>query len=133
MEHDLIEGYLVRAGVAYDVVGDGIWVVHDDVEHVDNIVITLAQPVVLFRVKLMEIPKDPIHVAKLCQRLLELNATSMVAGAYAIEGTAIVALETLQSENLDYNEFQATIDGLTLAITEHYDELKQYHHPVAAA
>ena len=132
MEHDLIEGYLVRAGVSYDVVGDGIWVVHDDIEHVDNIVITLAQPVVLFRVKLMELPKDADQVASLCKRLLELNATSMVAGAYAIEGTSVIALETLQSENLDYNEFQAAIDGLTLAITEHYDELKAYHHPSAA-
>jgi hypothetical protein len=133
MDHDLVEGYLVRAGASYDVVGDGIWVVHDDIEHVDNIVITLAQPVVLFRVKLMELPKEPAKVASLCQRLLELNATSMVAGAYAIEGTSIIALETLQSENLDYNEFQAAIDGLTLAITEHYDELKAYHHLSAAA
>lgn len=133
MDHDLVEGYLVRAGVSYDVVGDGIWVVHDDIEHVDNIVITLAQPVVLFRVKLMELPKDAALVANLCKRLLELNATSMVAGAYAIEGSSIIALETLQSENLDYNEFQAAIDGLTLAITEHYDELKAYHQMSAAA
>ena len=55
----------------------------------------------------------------------------MVSGAYAIENGAVMALETLQSENLDYNEFQAAIDGLTLAITEHYEELKQFHHLAA--
>jgi len=128
MESDLIEGYLVRTGVAYDVLGEGMWVVHDEVEHVDNIVITLAAPVVVFRVKLMEVPTAPAEEAALCKKLLELNSSSMVSGAYAIENGAVIALETLQSENLDYNEFQAAIDGLTLAITEHYEQLKQFHH-----
>lgn len=132
MESDLIEGYLVRTGVAYDVLGEGIWVVHDELEHVDNIVITLASPIVLFRVKLMEVPTSPGEMAALCKMLLELNATSMVSGAYAIDHGAVIALETLQSENLDYNEFQAAIDGLTLAITEHYEQLKQFHTLAAA-
>ena len=131
MESDLIEGYLVRTGVAYDVLGEGIWVVHDELEHVDNIVVTLASPVVVFRVKLMELPTAPAEQAALCKKLLELNASSMVSGAYAIENGVAMALETLQSENLDYNEFQAAIDGLTLAITEHYEELKQFHHLAA--
>jgi hypothetical protein len=123
MESDLIEGYLVRAGVAYDVLGEGIWVVHDEIEHVDNIVITLAAPVVLFRVKLMDLPAGAAEQAALCKKLLELNASAMISGAYAIENGSVIALETLQSENLDYNEFQAAIDGLTLAITEHYEQL----------
>lgn len=131
MESDLIEGYLVRTGVAYDVLGEGIWVVHDELEHVDNIVVTLASPVVVFRVKLMEMPADGPEAAALCKKLLELNASAMVSGAYAIENGAVIALETLQAENLDYNEFQAAIDGLTLAITEHYEQLKQFHHTAA--
>ena len=127
MEQDLIEGYLVRSGVSYDALGDGMWVVNDDVDKVDNIVVTLADPIVLFRVKLMKLPADPATRSALYAKLLELNATSMVAGAYAIENDAIIAIDTLQVENLDYNEFQAAIDGLTLAITEHYDMLKQFH------
>lgn len=127
MEHDLIEGYLVRSGAVYDVAGENIWVVHDEVDNVENIVIRLAPPIVLFRVKLMDVPKDQAQQAALYRKLLDLNATSMVSGAYALEGDAVIALETLQSENLDYNEFQAAIDGLTLAITEHYDELKSFH------
>jgi len=131
MESDLIEGYLVRAGVAYDVLGEGIWVLHDEIDNVDNIVVMLATPVVLFRVKLMELPKDATAQAALCKKLLELNASGMASGAYAIENGAVVAIETLQSENLDYNEFQAAIDGLTLAISEHYDELKQFNQHAA--
>jgi len=127
VDNDIIEGYLIRGEIDYDTVGEGMWVVHDDIDHVDNIVVTYAPPVVLFRVKLMELPQDSARWSALFQRLLRLNATEMVAGAYGIEGNAIIACETLQAENLDFNEFQAAIDGLTLAITEHYEVLKEYH------
>ena len=127
METDVIDGYLVRSGLTYEVIGEGMWVLHDEIENVDNIVVTLSPPVVVFRVKLMELPEAPVAQAALCRALLELNASAMVSGAYAIEGNSVIALETLQSENLDFNEFQAAIDGLTLAISEHYDQLKQYH------
>jgi len=133
METEVIEGYLVRTGVPYDAPDEGMWVLHDDVDQVDNIVINLAPPVVMFRVKLMDLPKDDTERARLCQTLLELNATSMIAGAYALEGNAVVAVETLQSENLDFNEFQAAIDGLTMAVTEHYETLRSFHHPEPAA
>lgn len=133
METDLIEGYLVRSGITYDVLGEGLWVLHDEFDQIDNIVVTLAPPVVLFRVKLMDLPRDATARARLCEKLLELNASAMVAGAYAIEGGAVVAVETLQAENLDFNEFQAAVDGLTMAITEHYDVLRAFHNPASAA
>jgi hypothetical protein len=128
MDTDIIEGYLVRSGIPYDAIGEGMWVVHDEIDQVDNIVVTLSHPVVMFRVKLMDLPTGEAERSAVCRKLLELNASSMVAGAYALEGDAVVAVETLQSENLDFNEFQAAIDGLTLAITEHYESLREYHH-----
>ncbi len=128
MDTDIIEGYLVRSGIPYDAIGEGMWVVHDEIDQVDNIVVTLSHPVVMFRVKLMDLPQSEADRSAVCRKLLELNASSMVAGAYALEGDAVVAVETLQSENLDFNEFQAAIDGLTLAITEHYESLREYHH-----
>lgn len=133
MDTDIIEGYLVRGGTPYEAIGEGMWIVNDELDQLDNIVITLSVPVVLFRVKLMELPKDAAESAALCRMLLELNASSMIAGAYALEGDAVVAVETLQSENLDFNEFQAAIDGLTMAITEHYEALRAYHHPESQA
>lgn len=127
MDNDVIEGYLIRSGITYETLGDGMWMVHDEFDNVDNIVVTLSPPMVLFRVKLMDLPDDSGTHEALFRKLLELNTSSMVSGAYGIDGNAIVALETLQAENLDLNEFQAAIDGLTIAITEHYDELKRFH------
>ncbi|TNF27065.1 MAG: hypothetical protein EP329_20170 [Deltaproteobacteria bacterium] len=127
MDNDVIEGYLIRSGITYEVLGDGMWILHDEFDNVENIVVTHADPVVIFRVKLMELPQDAAKKAELFRKLLELNVTEMLSGAYGIDGNAVVALETLQAENLDLNEFQAAIDGLTMAITDHYDELKRFH------
>ena len=131
MDHDVIEGYLMRSGVEYESVDDGMWILHDQVDHVDNIVVTHTPPVVLFRVKLMELPDEPDRQRELFRRLLELNSTEMVSGAYGLENTSVIASETLQSQNLDFNEFQAAIDGLTMAITDHYEDLKSYHDAAA--
>jgi hypothetical protein len=86
---------------------------------------------VVFRVKLMDLPTETN--TDLLRKLLELNATEMVAGAYGIEGKSVVCVDTLQAENLDFNEFQASIDALTLAITTHYPMLAKFKGEQEAA
>jgi len=129
---EIIDSYLVRSGLEYVALDDGMWMIHDAADHIDNIVVQWSPPIVVFRVKLMEAPSEAGPRAALFERLLRLNAADMLAGTYALEGDAVVATETLQSENLDFNEFQAGIDGLTLALTEHYDQLRQFHHSAPA-
>ena len=58
--------------------------------------------------------------------LLELNASEMIHGAYGIEDDIVALIDTLQSEHLDLNEFQATVDALLLAITQDYQKLKAF-------
>lgn len=121
-----LEGLLIDSGLDYESHDGGTWLVHDASDHLDNIAIHFSPPVIVFRVKLMGTPDDGDAKARLFERLLQLNATDMVAGAYALEGDAVIVTETLQTENLDSNEFQAAIDGLTLAISEHYSELSSF-------
>ena len=90
----------------------------------DNMIITLAGPVVVFRVKLMEVPRH--HREELFRTLLEMNATEMMHGAYGVEGDAVVISDTLQLENLDFNEFAATVDDITLAVASHHGRLAKY-------
>ena len=124
---EIIDSYLVRIGLEYDALDDGMWMIHDESDHIDNILLTWSPPIMVFRVKLMDVPTDPDKRVGLFEHLLRLNASDMISGAYALEGNAIVATETLQTANLDFNEFQAAIDGLTLALTEHYAQLRTYH------
>lgn len=116
-----LESYLVRLGLPYEEVGTGTWVIHDEHDGIDNIVVHWAPPLAVFRVKLMDLQGDDPSLFK---KLLQLNATDMVSGAYGLEDSSVVCVETLQTENLDFNEFQAAVDSLSLAITEHYKILR---------
>lgn len=119
-----IESYLVQLGLPYETVKEGLWVIHDEENRVGKIVVACDPPIVVFRVKVMEVP--PTNREALFRRLLELNATDLVHGAYGIEGESIVLIDTLQLENLDFNEFQASIEALELAVSGHFESLNPY-------
>ncbi len=120
-----IEGYLIRMGVSYDELAKDTWMIRDNDDALDNLVVTLNDPVIVFHVKLMEIPAGCDRL-RLYEELLRLNATEMLHGAYGLEANAVVATDTLQAENLDFNEFQASVDALNLAITTHYRRLAPF-------
>lgn len=126
-----IEGYLIQMGVSYEEIAEHTWMIHDEYETIDNIVVRYNDPVVLFRVKLMDVP-DGSTQKELFETLLRLNATDMIHGAYGLEGNAVVATDTLQAENLDFNEFQASVDALSMCITDHYRKLAKFHQPAKA-
>jgi hypothetical protein len=117
-----IETYLIKMGVSYDELAKNTWMIRDNDDQLDNLVVTLNDPVIVFHVKLLEIPAGCDRL-RLFEELLRLNATEMLHGAYGLEGNAVVATDTLQAENLDFNEFQASVDALNLAITTHYHRL----------
>lgn len=122
--NDDIEGYLIELNHPFEQLDDGLWVLNDEEEHIQNVVILHSPPIITFRVKLMDVPES--NRAELFERLLRLNATDMVAGAYGVDEDGVVIVDTLQSENLDYNEFRASIESLSLAIAEHYPVLRGY-------
>jgi hypothetical protein len=64
----------------------------------------------IFRAKLMDLPQH--HREALFRLLLEINASEMMHRAYGLENNSIVLIDTLQSEHLDLNELQATLDAL---------------------
>jgi hypothetical protein len=112
--------YLIELGHPHEPLKENMWVIQDPA----NVVVTLEPPLVVFRAKLMEIPKT--NREALFKLLLELNATQMIHGAYGLEDDSVVLIDTLQSKNLDYNEFQATVEALSLAITQDYEKLKAF-------
>ena len=50
-------------------------------------------------------------------------------GAFGIEGEAIVIVDALELENLDFNEFQAIVDDMSIAVTKHHPNLTRYMDP----
>jgi hypothetical protein len=119
---DRLETLMLELGFHFDSLGDGLWLIHDEADHLDNVVLQLADPVVMLRVKLFELGSG--NNSALFQRLLELNATDMLHGAYGLDGDAVILIDSLEVENLDGNELQASIDAMSLALTQHYPLLK---------
>jgi len=120
-----IESYLMRSRLPFEEVGtEDMWILRDP-SWGENIVVRLAGPLVLFRVKVLELAgvarKDALF-----EQLLRLNAADMVHGAYGIADEAVVLTCALRVENLDYNEFQGTIDDFTLALSKHYETLAAF-------
>ena len=118
-----IQAYLLNMNMEYEEPREGTWVL-SGADTGQNLAITLAGPVIVFRVKVMEIPRH--NREELYRTLLELNATEMMHGAYGIEGDAVVISDALQLENLDYNEFAATVDDITLAVASHHGRLAKF-------
>src|SRR6201996_5263490 len=118
-----VQAYLERMELPYEEPREGTWVV-SGLDGVENLVVTLAGPVLVFRVKVMDIPRG--NREELFRTLLELNATEMMHGAYGIEGESVVIMDALQLENLDYNEFAATVDDITLAVASHHTRLAKF-------
>lgn len=122
-----IESWLTRldGGTAeVNEVEPNIWVVRtqDDAE----VVVHYAPPVVVLRVRVMEPPAAEARRGELFRQLLEFNARDLVHGSYGLEGDAVILSDTLELENLDYNEFEASFDSLTLALASHLGALAPY-------
>lgn len=114
---DDVEQYLIDLDTPYQVLSDGVYRLLDDVPEVDDIIVYVSEPLVVFSVCMMDVPQK--NREAFYAKLLELNV-SLVAGAYGIDGNKVVLTDTLQLENLDFNEFEASISSLALAIHEQH-------------
>jgi hypothetical protein len=120
-----IESYLLKMGVVYEELGGGLWRLRLD--GIENLMVSLAGPVVVFRLKLMDVPAA--NRDALFENLLRLNTTELFHCAFGIEGQAIVLGGALELENMDFNEFQAVIDDIGMAVSKHYPVLSKFQTP----
>jgi hypothetical protein len=102
----------------------GIWLVRTTSGA--EVLIQFAPPVVILRVTVMPLPTGVTKQIELCRALLSYNARELVHGAYGLDGDRVVLVDTLELENLDYNEFEASFDSLTLALATHLGALAPY-------
>jgi hypothetical protein len=124
-----IEGFLNRLvsdGASYREIEPGLWLLKPGGEFDFSVVVHFSPPVVIFRVKVMTLPTKPDALATLSRRLLELNATDLVHGSYGIEEESIVMTEALELAHLDYEEFLAAYESISVALASHLRELGSF-------
>jgi len=124
-----IEAFLDRLsaeGATHREIEPGMWIVRPGGSIDFDVVITHNPPVVLLRVKVMPLPTDAAELASLTRKLLELNATDLLHGSYGIDREDVVMTEALELAHLDFEEFLAAYESLTLSLTSHLRELAAF-------
>ena len=119
-----VERYMLSSDLAFEEVEKGMWTAHS--EDGPTVVIHHSPPVLVFRLKVMDAPKDVSKCTDLYRSLLRLNAGELLHAAYGLEEDDVVLTETLELENLDQNEFQAVIDSFQMAMATHLEQLAPY-------
>ena len=99
-------------------------VIDDEENGVKNMIIDCEEPILVIEQVIMKTPDNPRDLYK---RLLQMNR-ELVHGAFVLDENAEVILfrDTLQLDNLDLNELEASIQALSLALSEHGSELLDY-------
>ena len=102
-------------------------VVEDEDNGIKNLVIDCEAPIVVLEQLIMEVPAG--DAGSFFRRLLQINRT-LVHGAFALdeEGRRLFFRDTLQLENLDFNELEGSVRALSLALAENAGELLDHAH-----
>lgn len=101
-----------------------LWLVRT--EEGAEVVVHYAPPVVILRMRVMELPGQEPRRSELFRQLLELNARELIHGSYGLEGDHIVLTDALELADLDFSEFEASFDSISLALATHLGALAPY-------
>lgn len=120
---DLVKQYLfeMELPIVSEDMAEELVVVDDEDNGIKNLMIDCEEPILILEQIIMKVPQDR---GDLFKRLLQMNR-DLVHGAFVLDENAefILFRDTLQLENLDRNELEASIHALSLALAEHSSEL----------
>ena len=119
-----IENYLMALGVSYEEPRAGTWIVEDPGKGLPGVVVSFAEPVVILTAKAMRVPSK--NREAFFFELLKLNYSGLLHGAYAIDGEDVVLVDTLEYGTMDKEEFEASLDAIGFALSEHYPVLSRF-------
>ena len=126
MENGKIEQYLIDMMLTYEKVDSNIWLLDDEDRALQGVVVMQAEPMVIIRVEIMDIPKN--NLLELYTKLLELNATDVIHGAYALDSASkkVILINTLHYDTMDYDDFRSSLEAFSLALATHYPILSKF-------
>jgi hypothetical protein len=124
-----IEQFLDRLaadGASWSELEPGLWIVKPGGTLDLDVVVNYAPPVIVVRVKVMNLPDADSETARLSRQLLEWNATDLLHGSYGIQDSSVILTEALELSHLDFEEFLAAYESMTISLGEHLRELGSY-------
>jgi hypothetical protein len=119
-----LEGYFIELSIPYENRAENLWAITDMEKGFDNVMVSVNDQVVTITVNVMPIPSA--NKEKFFENLLKLNATDMIHGAYGINEKNVILIDTLEGPTMDLEELQASLDAISLALSQHYPVLAKY-------
>ena len=103
---------------------ESLFVVENEDAGIKNLVIDCEDTLLIFEQYIFDIKKDDPEI----YRSLLVKNRDTIHGAFVLDetGTKVIFRDTLQLENLDFNELQGTLNALELLLTEYSDELIRF-------
>ncbi len=119
-----VEAYLGKMNRRFTHVDDqpSMFLVHGG-DNMPPTVLRVDPPLVVLRVHVGDIDGDPAQNGELYQKLLTINAKSLVHCSFGLEDGKIVLSSALELENLDYNELAAALDEIDVTLAQQVAKL----------
>ena len=125
-DFDKVKSFIMDMGfsISHEDSKEELIVIDDDERGINNLVIDCESPILILEQVIIPMPQSSTDF---CKRILQINRT-LVHGAFVLdeEGTTLLFRDTLQTENLDRNELEGSIDALSLALAEYASELVSF-------
>ena len=118
-----IKNYLMQLdfNIVYENASDGILMISNESDGIKNLILGIAPPILIMEQHIFNIKNRNEEVFK---KLLQKNR-DIIHGAFVLDetGQKVIFRETLQVENLDLNELEASLNSLSLLLSEYSDQI----------
>ncbi|MEJ5300668.1 MAG: YbjN domain-containing protein [Thermodesulforhabdaceae bacterium] len=122
-----VKSYLLDLDVeiVHEDPGEELFVVKNEERGITNLVVDCEDPILIIEQLIMPVPEK--NRERFFERLLQMNR-SLVHGAFVLdeESKHVIFRDTLQLKNLDFNELEASILALEMALLDYGDELLEF-------
>lgn len=120
-----VEAFLLRMHRRFSPVDGeaGTYLVQTD-GSMPPLAVRVDPPLVVFRIHIGDLNKK-VDPNRLFRTLLEFNANGLVFSSYGLDNDRILLSSALELENLDFNEMQAVLDEIDLALAQQVPKLAE--------
>ncbi|WP_177760749.1 molecular chaperone Tir [Flavobacterium sp. I3-2] len=121
-----VESYIrnVDYTISYSNESEGVFMIENLMDGIQNLIVGIAPPIIIFELYLFTLTNENSEMFK----ALLMKNRDIIHGAFAIteDGTKVIYRYTLQISNLDQNEFEATLNSLSLLMSEYSAQIIEF-------
>ena len=121
----MVKDYLLELDyvITHEGESDGILVVNNEANGIKNLVLGVADPLLIVEQLIFHIENPS---ADLYKKLMQ-KSRDIIHGAFVLDetGKQVIFRNTHELENLDLNEIEATLNSLSLLLSEYSEQIIQ--------